>query len=77
MLWFIQFPKRLLYPLDFFPQADADQQDMCEAFDTIVEEFLDVKRTPISIADTWASNPPQEAGMKSLQEYLEMVFRMP
>ncbi|KAI0856904.1 putative amidase [Xylaria cubensis] len=67
-----QFPKRLLYPLDFFPQADADQQAMTEAFIAIVEKFLNVKRTPISITDTWASNPPEAAEGKTLQEYLEM-----
>lgn len=50
---------------------------MYEAFIAIVEEFLGVKRTPISISDTWASNPPEEAKMKSLQEYFEMVFRTP
>ncbi|CAD6441551.1 2b413a13-dc52-4ba4-a058-9d09563205e3 [Sclerotinia trifoliorum] len=67
-----EFPKRLLYPLDFFPQADAEQQGTCKAFIAIVERFLSVERIPISIADTWASNPPQEAGKKLLQEYLEM-----
>ncbi|KAK0716702.1 putative amidase [Apiosordaria backusii] len=69
-----QFPKRLLYPLDFFPQADTEQQAMTEAFITIVEDFIGVKRTPISIADTWASSPPEEAGGKTLLEYLEMVL---
>ncbi|KAI1366286.1 putative amidase [Xylaria arbuscula] len=66
------FPKRLLYPLDFFPQENTEQQAMTEAFIAIVEDYLGVKRTPISITDTWASNPPQEAGSKTLQEYLEM-----
>lgn len=46
---------------------------MSEAFITIVEKFLGVKRTPISITDTWESNPPKEAGGKPLLEYLEMV----
>lgn len=73
MPWPLKFPKRLLYPLDFFPQAGADQQAMSDAFVQVVERFLGVKRTPISITDTWAFNPPQEAGKKSLHEYLEMV----
>ncbi|KAI1129070.1 putative amidase [Nemania abortiva] len=67
-----QFPKRLIYPLDFFPQEDAEQQAMTEAFISIVEKFLGVERAPISITDTWASNPPKEAGTKTLQEFLEM-----
>ncbi|KAF2818873.1 amidase signature enzyme [Ophiobolus disseminans] len=67
-----QFPKRLLYPSDFFPQADAEQQSMSDDFISIIEEFLGVKKTPISMTDTWASNPPSEAGAKTLQEYLEM-----
>ncbi|KAI0199400.1 putative amidase [Astrocystis sublimbata] len=67
-----EFPKRLLYPLDFFPQPDAEQQAMSEEFIAIVEKFLGIKKTPISITDTWASNPPEEANGKTLQEYLEM-----
>jgi len=50
--------QRLLYPLDFFPQADAEQEAMSEAFITVLENFLGVKRTPISIINTWESNPP-------------------
>ncbi|CAG8981416.1 hypothetical protein HYALB_00013919 [Hymenoscyphus albidus] len=68
----VEFPKRLLYPSDFFPLADPEQQKMNDAFITIVENYLGVKRTPISITDTWESNPPPEAGKKSLLEYLEM-----
>lgn len=63
----------MLYPLDFFPQPDAEQEAMSEAYITILEDFLGVKRTPISITDTWASNPPDEARGKPLLEYLEMV----
>ncbi|KAK4204937.1 amidase signature domain protein [Triangularia verruculosa] len=63
-----QFPKRLLYPLNFFPQADTEQQAMTEEFITIVEEFIGVQRTPISITDIWASSPPEEAGGKPLLE---------
>jgi len=65
--------QRLLYPLDFFPQADAEQEAMSEAFITVLENFLGVKRTPISIINTWESNPPEEARGRSLLEYLEMV----
>ncbi|KAK4213124.1 amidase signature domain protein [Rhypophila decipiens] len=68
-----QFPKRLLYTLDFFLQGDAEQEAMSEEFITVLEKFLGVKRTCISIIDTWASNPPEEAGGKTLLEYLEMV----
>jgi hypothetical protein len=49
---------------------------MTEAFIDIVEKFLGVERAPISITDMWASNPPEEAGGKTLLEYLEMVLRM-
>ncbi|PNS16062.1 hypothetical protein CAC42_4463 [Sphaceloma murrayae] len=62
------YPKRLLYPLDFPPQSDSEQQAMCEDFYTIVEDFLGVKRTPISIRDMWATKPPKEAGAKTLQD---------
>lgn len=46
---------------------------MTESFITIVESFLGIERTPISITDIWASNPPEEAQGKSLQEFLGMV----
>ena len=47
---------------------------MNDAFITVVESYLGVERTPVSITDTWASSPPPEAGKKTLQEYLEMVY---
>lgn len=34
------FPSRLLYPTDFFPQADAEQQNITDEFVHILEEFL-------------------------------------
>ncbi|THZ54669.1 amidase signature enzyme, partial [Aureobasidium pullulans] len=67
-----QYPKRILYPTDFFPQADDTQQAICEAFISQVEDFLGVKRTPISFRDEWEKNPPKEAGSKSLLDFLEM-----
>lgn len=46
---------------------------MTDSFVAIVEKFLGIERTPISITGAWASNPPEEAKGKSLQDFLEMV----
>lgn len=70
------FPKRIIYPLDFFPHSDATQQAMVEDFITILERFLGTKRTEISIAERWEQFPPREAQGKSLEEYLAKVSRV-
>ncbi|PNP75786.1 hypothetical protein FNYG_10864 [Fusarium nygamai] len=68
---FSEFPTKILYPREFYPLANAQQQAMTEEFVKILEDFLGVKRTPFSFVEEWEKNPPQEDGGLPLLEYTE------
>ncbi|KAF2675360.1 hypothetical protein BT63DRAFT_420558 [Microthyrium microscopicum] len=44
---------------------------MTEDFIKVLEAFLGVKRTSISIADEWRKNPPKDAKGMQLKAYLK------
>jgi hypothetical protein len=67
------YPKKILYPLDFFPHSNPTHQAMVEEFITTLESFLGVQKTDLSLADRWMKCPPPEAKGKSLKEYLPKV----
>jgi hypothetical protein len=50
---------------------------MTDAFTSILEDILAIKKTSSSKADTWAFSPASEGGGKSLLEDLEMVPILP
>jgi hypothetical protein len=66
---FSKFPTKILYPREFYPLANAQQQAMTEESIKILEDFLGVKRTPFSFVEEWVKNPPQAAGGLPLLEY--------
>ena len=68
------FPKKILYPTDFFPHGNSNQQAMVEEFISILEKFLGVKRIDFSLIDRWAKCPPVAAQGKPLREYLAKVL---
>ena len=68
------FPKRILYPLDFFPHSNPKHQEMVDDFIGILEEFLGTKKVEISLAERWEQCTPPSAGGKSLKEYLAKVL---
>ncbi|KAF5255207.1 hypothetical protein FANTH_133 [Fusarium anthophilum] len=68
---FSEFPDKILYPKEFYPLANAEQQAMTEGYVKILEDFLGVQRTPFSFVEEWEKNPPQEAGGLPLQDYTE------
>ncbi|KAK6527768.1 hypothetical protein TWF694_004748 [Orbilia ellipsospora] len=65
------YPKRIIYPLDFLPKQDKTQQAMIEEFVSVLEKFLGVKRVEINMAERWDKCPPAAANGKSLKEYLK------
>lgn len=67
-----KFPGRLLYPTDFFPQKDPEQQAMTDVFVEQVEKFLGVSKECISLQDLWEQSRPPLAEGKSLAAFLEM-----
>ncbi|KAI0198309.1 amidase signature domain-containing protein [Astrocystis sublimbata] len=65
------FPKEILYPTDFFPMADPQQQKLIERFISDLESYLGVNATHMSIADRWKECPPDEASGKTIQEFID------
>ncbi|MCJ1461355.1 hypothetical protein MMC28_011737 [Mycoblastus sanguinarius] len=63
-------PKRILYPIDFFPHSNAKQQAMVNDYVDVLESYLGVKRTTFSFVERWSQCPPEEAGGKPLKEFL-------
>ncbi|KAH7305028.1 amidase signature domain-containing protein [Stachybotrys elegans] len=68
---FRQFPSKILYPVEFYPLADAKQQALSEEFIGMLENFLGVKRTLFSFVEEWNKNPPKEAQGMPLLKYTE------
>jgi hypothetical protein len=69
----IQFPKRILYPSNFLPVANSEQQAMIDAFTAILEDYLAVQSEKIDIKELWKANTPEAADGKSLEEFLSKV----
>ena len=68
-----KFPSKLLYPEDFFPHSNKNQQAMVDKFVTVLEAFLGVKAVRFSLAERWRQCPPSEAGDRSIEDYLAQV----
>lgn len=68
------FPKKIIYPLDFFPHSNPKHQAMVGDLIGILENFLGTKRVEISLADRWQQCPPPEANGMSLTTYLSKVM---
>lgn len=62
-----------MYPTDYWPVKDGPSQEVFEAFISRLETFLGVKRTEISLEETWQQHNP-EGVTESLSEYMEHVF---
>lgn len=68
-------PTRILYPTDFFPLADPEQQSLYESFVQKLETLLRVKRIEVDLAQLWKDQPPSESSAADvpLQEYMKRV----
>ena len=68
-----KFPAKILYPSDFFPYSDKQMQTITNEFIALLEGHLKVKKLSLSISERWTLCPPDEAGEKSLSEFLAKV----
>ncbi|KAJ8130621.1 hypothetical protein O1611_g3006 [Lasiodiplodia mahajangana] len=66
-------PTKLIYPTDYWRVDDEASQQVFETFITLVEDFLGVKRTEISVAGTWKETRP-EGTDESMGKYFDYVF---
>jgi hypothetical protein len=68
-----KWSKKLLYPTDWFPMKNPDQQKMVDHFVAAVEGVLDVKCTKISLEEEWSRSGPEHLRNKSLEQFLDKV----
>ncbi|ROW13500.1 hypothetical protein VPNG_04455 [Cytospora leucostoma] len=65
----VTLPRRIIYPTDFFPLPDPDQQKLVEDFVGKLEGYLGVRHAKISLAKLWQDKPPAESD--AMQSYME------
>lgn len=66
-------PKKLVYLKEFVPDLPQEQTDQIDQFVKDVEGFTGIKAERVSLEDVWASNPPEGAESKTLQEFMRDV----
>ncbi|ROW08437.1 hypothetical protein VMCG_03147 [Cytospora schulzeri] len=66
-------PRRIIFPVDFFPLPDPDHQKLVEEFVEKLEGHLGVRRIEVDLAQLWKDKPPSEPFVtdESLQEYMK------
>ena len=66
-------PKRFIYPIDWYPVTNENQQKMNELFVYAVETYLGVIHTQISVTDEWNKTAPKTFRGTSLEDFLGKV----
>ncbi|KAL2680453.1 hypothetical protein Neosp_008054 [[Neocosmospora] mangrovei] len=57
--------------------ANPEQQALVDRFVGDLEAYLGIKATKMNIADRWRQCPPDEAGGRTIEEFLEKVAYNP
>ena len=65
-----KFHKKIIYPTDWFPVADAISQKETGKSLRALEETLGVQRTELTLTELWSTQPPKKSDGKGLREYL-------
>ncbi len=80
-LQFSQFPKKLLFPVDYFgssyltnPPSAGTAADTFNTFITKLEGFLNTTRTEMSLAAIWNTTKPAAVSAPSLQTLLSTTY---
>lgn len=66
-------PLRVVYPLDYMPVENKQQQAVINDFIFDLEKWAGVKHEKISFDDIWDKQPPQQACSMSLATYMKSV----
>jgi hypothetical protein len=66
----MQWPNRIIYPLDWYPLENEIHQSKTEEFISALESFVGVNRTPVSFSEEWSRSSPEDLREKLLVEYL-------
>ncbi|KAM5460203.1 hypothetical protein MferCBS49748_007745 [Microsporum ferrugineum] len=70
------WPTTILYPAEWFPLHDANQQRMSRAFVNALEALLGVTHTQISLAEEWSKSGPEDLRDKSLVDLEDMAVTL-
>jgi hypothetical protein len=62
-----------LYPVDFFPLPNPAHQKLVEDFVAVLERYLNITRTEMSLAEEWSNSAMANAKGQPLQEYMAKV----
>ncbi|RPD57766.1 amidase signature enzyme [Lentinus tigrinus ALCF2SS1-7] len=78
---FSHFPKKLLFPVDFFgssyltnPPTTGSTDDTFNTFITKLEGFLNTTRTEMTLAGSWNTTKPANVSAPSLQTLLSTTY---
>ena len=63
----------MIYPTDWYPLANANQQAMTNMFVEAVEAYLGIGVIKLSILKEWSQIAPEELRSTSLIDYLGVV----
>ncbi|KAI1130119.1 amidase [Nemania abortiva] len=66
----LKTPVRILYPTDYLGMCNKDQLTAINSFVIALESLLQVKRTPVSIAELWKEHQPDGPKNANISEYL-------
>ncbi|OCL12401.1 amidase signature enzyme [Glonium stellatum] len=65
----------IIWPSDFWTFINPAQESLAKAFTSELEAFLGLHRKDISFAAEWATSPPEEAGLESLDDFTKKASR--
>ncbi|OQE91376.1 hypothetical protein PENNAL_c0009G09116, partial [Penicillium nalgiovense] len=63
-------PTEIIYPTDWYPCNNVNQQRMIAEFLTALENYLEMKHVPISLLKLWSQTAPQGLRDQTLSSFL-------
>ncbi|KAK5994005.1 Scytalone dehydratase-like Arp1-like protein [Cladobotryum mycophilum] len=66
----VALPKRIVYPLDFYPIRSRDHQKLDDKFVAALEKLLGVKAERVSMSALWLIKPPVESIGQTLEHFI-------
>ncbi|EFR04156.1 amidase [Nannizzia gypsea CBS 118893] len=70
------WPTTILYPTEWFPLNNSNQQSMTDAFVKALEALLGVTHKEISLAEEWSKSGPEDLRDKSLVDLEDMAVTL-
>jgi hypothetical protein len=68
-----KFPTSIIYPSDYLPTVNQDQQAIIDLFVQDLEASLGLIHTKLSFKSLWDESPPEAAMGQGLEEFMKDV----